>query len=157
MRTTLLTLLVGAVLGAQTVPANFSGKWAIQGGGGRGGGRGGGQVLTLNQVGSAVSGEFGSGRGGGGGSTAPVNNEIYDGKVEGMTISFYVWRGNDRPAKTFYKGTLNAAGDEISFTVTGGPTRGGGQGFGPPAAPAAAAASSAPAAAPAPVIARRTK
>jgi hypothetical protein len=155
MKTTLLTLIVGALLGAQSVPANFSGKWAIQGGGGRGGGRGGGQVLTLNHAGSSVTGEFSSGRGGGG-STAPVNNEIYDGKVDGLTISFYVWRGNDRPAKTFYKGTLNAAGDEISFTVTGGPTRAGGPGVVAPAAPAAAPPST-PAAAPAPVIARRVK
>ena len=69
-----------------------------------------------------------------------MTNEIFGGKVDGATVSFYVWRGNDRPTKTFYKGTMNAAGDQIEFTVTGGPTRAGG-------APAA----------PAPIIARRTK
>jgi hypothetical protein len=147
--TVLLVFALAAAAGAQSVPVNFSGKWSIQGVGGRGGGgaggRGGAQILVLNQVGTEVTGEFGTGRGGGG-STAPVNSEILGGKVEGATISFYVWRGNDRPAKTFYKGTMNAAGDQIEFTVTGGPARGGGNA--PPAAPPAA---------PAPIIARRTK
>lgn len=104
--------------------ANVSGKWVIQGSG-RGGGRGGVQTLTINQVGAEVTGELVGGGGGGGGSAAPINNELYDGKIEGSTLSFYVWRGTDKPYKTSYKGTLNATGDEISFTVTGLPGRGG--------------------------------
>jgi hypothetical protein len=154
LRTLLLTVAVAAVAAGVTfaqTAVNFSGRWQFEGGGGRGGGRGGSQVLILNHVGREVTGELTGGRGGGG-STAPVNNEIYDGKVDGSSISFYVWRGSDRPAKTFYKGTLNATGDEISFTVTG-PSRGGGavgaaRAGGPPGAPAES---------PAPVIARRIK
>ena len=121
MRTLLLILMAGSVTFAQQ-SANVSGKWEIESIPGRGG-RGGPQILMLNQVGGVVTGELG-GRGGGGGSAAPVNNELWDGKVSGNSITFYVWRGSDRPAKTFYKGELNAAGDQIAFTVTGGPTRG---------------------------------
>jgi hypothetical protein len=106
-------------------------------------------VLTINQVGTEVSGEL-SGGGGGGGTTAPINNEIWDGKVAGQTISFYVWRGNDKPVKTFYRGQLNAEGDEIAFTVTGGPQgRGAGDGR------AGQAGNAAPQ--PAPVIAKRSR
>ena len=124
MRTLLLALTVTIALSAQAA-VNFSGKWTIQGGGRGGGGRGGGPTLTLNQVGTDVAGELNGGGGGGGGSTAPINNEIYDGKVENGALFFYVWRGTDKPVKTFYKGTLSAAGDEIAFTVTGGVARGG--------------------------------
>jgi hypothetical protein len=118
MRTFLLVLVVSTVTFAQPAP-NFSGKWQFEGSAGRGG-RGGPQTLILNQVGNEVTGEFSGGRGNAG-STAPVNNELWDGKVSGTSISFYVWRGSDRPAKTFYKGELNAAGDQITFTITGGP------------------------------------
>ena len=48
-----------------------------------------------------------------------MNTEILGGKAEGDTVTFYVWRGLDRPAKQFYKGAVH--GDEIDFTVTGGP------------------------------------
>jgi hypothetical protein len=116
-------ILVAALtlaLAAQVMP-NVSGKWVIQGGGRRGPG----PTLTLNQVGSEVTGELVGGGGGGGGSAAPINNEIFDGKIENGTLSFYVWRGTDQPYKTVYKGTLNAAGDEITFTVTGAPARAG--------------------------------
>jgi hypothetical protein len=137
MRTFLVTILFGAVAFAQP-PVNFSGKWTVQNATGRGGGRGGPQLLTLNQVGSDVSGELAGGAGGGGGSTAPINNELWDGKVTGQTISFYVWRGSDKPVKTYYRGQLNADGDEITFTVTGGPQgRGAADGRGATAAPAA--------------------
>jgi hypothetical protein len=40
-------------------------------------------------------------------------------------LTFYVWRGTDQPHKTAYKSTLNPAGDEITFFVTGMPGRGG--------------------------------
>jgi hypothetical protein len=124
----ILVVALSLALAAQLAP-NFSGRWVIQGGGRRGGG----PTLTLNQVGNEVTGELAGGGGGGGGSAAPINNEIYDGKVENGTLSFYVWRGTDQPYKTMYKGTLNAAGDEIAFTVTGAPARGGAPGA--PAAP----------------------
>jgi hypothetical protein len=125
MKTIFCALVLSASLATQASP-NFSGKWVIQGGGRGGGGRGGaGPTLTLNQVGGAVTGELVGGGGGGGGSAAPINNELYDGKAEGGMVSFYVWRGTDKPYKTMYQGTLNAAGDEITFTVTGAPGRGG--------------------------------
>jgi hypothetical protein len=103
--------------------SNFSGKWIIQNAS-RGGGRGGAQTLTLNQVGNEVTGELLGGGGGGGGSAAPINNELYEGKVDNGTLSFYVWRGTDKPYKVSYRGTLNATGDEIALTVTGLPGRG---------------------------------
>ena len=56
------------------------------------------------------------------GSASPTHNEILDGKVEGDTLTFYVWTGLDRPMKAYYKGTLS--GEEIKFTVTGGAQRG---------------------------------
>jgi hypothetical protein len=127
MKTLLLFLMAGAVTLAQPT-ANVSGKWLIEGTPGRGFQRG-PQVLTLNQVAGEVTGELTGGTNPG--TTAPVNNELWDGKVSGNAITFYVWRGNDRPAKLFYKGELNAAGDQITFTLTGGPPRN-------PGAPAAA-------------------
>ena len=123
MRLISCVVALAATFAAQPVP-NFAGKWVIQGAG-RGGGRGGSQTLTLNQVGTEVTGELVGGGGGGGGSAAPINNELYDGKVDGGTLSFYVWRGTDKPYKVTYTGTLNAAGDEIAFSLTGAPGRGG--------------------------------
>ena len=123
MRLISCVVALAATFAAQPVP-NFAGKWVIQGAG-RGGGRGGSQTLTLNQVGTEVTGELVGGGGGGGGSAAPINNELYDGKVDGGTLSFYVWRGTDKPYKVTYTGTLNAAGDEIAFSFTGVPGRGG--------------------------------
>ncbi len=119
--TSILYVALSLALAAQVAP-NFSGKWIIQG---AGRGRGGNPTLTLNQVGTEVTGELVGGGGGGGGSAAPINNELYGGKAENGTVSFYVWRGTDKPYKTVYKGTLNGAGDEIAFTVTGLPGRGG--------------------------------
>ena len=58
------------------------------------------------------------------GSASPVYTEILDGKVEGDTITFYVWTGLDRPVKAYYEGTLS--GEEIKFTVTGGAAESGG-------------------------------
>lgn len=111
------------LLGLAALPAfaaNFSGRWALQSGGG---GRGGPTILTLNQVGNEVTGSIG-GRGGSGGSGAPVSTEVLGGKVEGNVLTFYVWTGNDQPVKTVYKGTA-AGEDAIEFIVTGGPARGG--------------------------------
>jgi len=114
-------LALSITFAGQATP-NVSGKWIIQAA--ARGGRGGSQTLTLNQVGNDVTGELLGGGGGGGGSAAPINNELYDGKVENGTLSFYVWRGTDKPYKVTYKGQLNAAGDEITLTLTGVPGRG---------------------------------
>jgi hypothetical protein len=146
MRALLWTVIATAVTIAQS-NGNFSGKWQIEGPTGRGAGRGGPQILTLNQVDNEVTGELTSGRGNAG-TTAPVNNEIWDGKVSGNSLTFYVWRGNDRPAKVLYQGELNSAGDQITFQVSGGPSgRGGGTGTTPAGAPTQ----------PAPVIAKRAR
>src|SRR5690349_19197461 len=132
----ILTILL---LGLATFPAfatNFSGKWAIQPAAGARGGRGGATILVLNHVGGEVTGTISGRMDAGTGS--PVNTEVLAGKVEGDVLSFYVWSGTDQPAKTMYRGTISAAGDEIQFTVTGG--RGG-----------------APSASPQQVIAKRSK
>jgi hypothetical protein len=142
MRTTLFLLLTTTVVFAQP-PANFSGRWQIEPSAGRGGGRGGPQILVLNQVVSDVTGELGGGRGNAG-SAAPVNDEIWAGKASGNSISFYLWRGSDRPAKVFYKGELNAAGDQITFIVTGGPSGRGGAAPAPTGIPGAGAQTPAP-------------
>ena len=111
-------LIITIMLSAFAIPAsavNFSGKWSIelpdrhgrlvQG------------ILTLNQAGSEVTGT---------GALAvsvssawPDGREIRGGKVEGDTITFYVWIGRDKPVKQVYRGTMS--GDEIRFTVTGSP------------------------------------
>jgi hypothetical protein len=105
-----------ALLLAVGQAANFSGKWSVPQPG-RNGARI-NSVLTINQAGSTVSGTLSSGRPDGGAGSS-VSTEIFGGKVEGDTITFYIWRGTDRPAKQFYKGVM--IGDEINFTVTGGP------------------------------------
>jgi hypothetical protein len=116
-------LLVLAALSAWA--ANFSGKWTIQPASGRGGGRGAAVVLELNQVGSEVTGSIAARIDAG--SASPVGTEVLGGKVEGDSVSFYVWTGVDQPVKTFYRGTLSASGEEIQFAITGGPAGGRGQ------------------------------
>lgn len=124
----LLCALCAVAYGQAQGGGNVSGKWVIE----RTTPNGIVQRVPVefNQVQGRVDGSVG-GFSGGGGSAAPVNNEIYDGKMEGQTLSFYVWRGADRPVRVYYKGALNQAGDEIAFTVTGGPVFGGGGGGGP--------------------------
>ena len=68
-----LSMTFAAALAAQGVP-NVSGKRAIQGGG-RAGGRGAGPTLTLNQVGTEVTGEL-VGGGGGGSSSADQQRDL---------------------------------------------------------------------------------
>lgn len=119
--------LIVVLLGLAALPAfaaNFSGKWAIQQAGGRGGGRGGPTILVFNHVGNEVAGTVTARIDAG--TASPVNTEIFGGKVEGDVISFYVWTGTDQPTKTVYRGTMSASGEEIAFTVTGGPGRGAG-------------------------------
>jgi hypothetical protein len=115
MRIAVLSVVICGLAAAAQAP-NFSGKWAIETPG-----RAGAQqtILVFNQVGSEVEGTIARGGGGGGGSAAPAHREIVEGKVEGNTITFYVWAGSDRPVKTVYKGVMAAAGDQIDFVITG--------------------------------------
>jgi hypothetical protein len=111
-------LAFGVLLAAASLPAlavNFSGKWAIQTNSG-GDGRGSTMVLTLNQVGNEVTGTIKAPIEPW--TNSPLNNAIWSGKVEGNTLSFYIWTGTDHPAKATYRGTMSASGDEIVFTVT---------------------------------------
>jgi hypothetical protein len=96
---------------AVAATANVSGKWALPGAG-----RGGPTILQLNQTGNDVTGTIALRIDPG--SNAPVNMEIFAGKVDGDTLTFYVWTGTDQPVKSFYRGTIS--GDEIAFTVAGG-------------------------------------
>ena len=120
MKILLLSLVIACVaVGASGV--NFSGKWVMETPGSRAG-----QTvqttLVLNHVGGEVIGTIATAARSSSG--APAGREILDGKVENDTISFYVWGGrSDRPAKTFYKGTMS--GDEIVFAVSGPGLRGG--------------------------------
>jgi len=113
MRTLTLSVLMGVLAIAASAP-NFSGKWALEVPG-----RGGQMrrtILILNQVGNVVTGSLPATPGRS--SASPTHTEIWDGKVDGDTISFYIWEGREQVAKVFYKGTLS--GDQITFTVTGG-------------------------------------
>ena len=108
------TLLLAFVsLALPLSAANVSGKWLLtrQATGGRGTPP---MVVTLNQVGNELSGSISPPRGNSTGS--PANVDVLGGKVDGDTVSFYLWTGLDKPVKNFYQGNLN--GDEILFTVT---------------------------------------
>jgi hypothetical protein len=128
-------------LAAAATAANFSGKWAIVPEGRDGASQQ--TTLVLNQVGVELEGALTpSVRGG---DSTPVNSDIIDGKVDGDTVTFYVWTGSDRPQKAFYKGTLT--GDQITFTVTSGSGT----------APAGAAGNGSAQSGPHQVVAKRTK
>ena len=165
MRTVASGLLAGVLAGTSLLAqgVNVSGKWSVE----RVAPNGNVQRLPieLNQIGARVYGTVGGG-GGGGGSAAPINNEIHEGKVDGSTVTFYVWRGADRPFKVQYTGVLSARGDELAFTVAGGPVFPGGGGGGPtPAQAAATPAAQAtvavqpppPAATPTQIVAKRVR
>ena len=98
--------------------ANFSGKWLLPLKSGFGASNR--IFLSLNQSGShlyrtvAGFGDVSSG--------SPFYTELLDAKVEGDTVSFYVWRGSDEPRKWFFKGTLSNS-DEIVFQITDEPAR----------------------------------
>ena len=110
--------LLSIAIAALAVPlsaANFSGKWLFTRQVGPGGGRGPAPtVVVLNQVGNELTGSVAPPRGNSTGS--PANSEVLGGRVEGETISFYLWTGFDKPVKHCYQGKLS--GDEIVFTVT---------------------------------------
>jgi hypothetical protein len=91
---------------------NCSGKWVLERPGR--GGRGSSTVLILNQTGETLRGTIAGGNNASAGSA--VSTEIYGGKVEGDTISFYIWQGSDKPWKEHFEGKLS--GDEIVFTIT---------------------------------------
>ena len=55
----------------------------------------------------------------------PTQQRIYGAKVDGKTLTFYVWTPGDEPLKDIYKGVLTDKG-EISFEVE--------RGVGPPRA-----------------------
>jgi hypothetical protein len=112
----LAALIVLAAAALPAAPANFSGKWALQAAGGRGG-FGGATILTLTQTGQEVTGTISVRIDAG--TNSPVNDEIWGGKADGDTVTFYVWTGTDQPVKTTYTGIMAASGDEITFTVTG--------------------------------------
>lgn len=111
-----MTRTVLVMMGAFAITAsaaNFSGKWALQVPD-----RGPQMrevILVLNQVGSEVTGYLPAGPGRSSGS--PGHSEIWEGKAEGDTISFYMWAGRDQVAKIIYKGKM--VGEQITFTVTG--------------------------------------
>jgi hypothetical protein len=143
---TTVCLIAGLAMASQ--PANFSGKWVIQTPAGRGGGRGAPTVLVLNQAGAEVTGTITVRIDPG--TSSPLNTEVMGGKVDGDKITFYVWTGTDQPVKAMYSGAMSAAGDEISFTVTGGRAAPGG--FGGPGGGRAAANGPPP-----PMVAKRAR
>ena len=149
MRRVLAFCLLLAAASVPALAANFSGKWALQSASGRGAGRG-ATVLTLTHAGDEVTGTIGIRIDKG--TTSPVNEEIWSGKVEGDTLSFYVWTGTDQPVKTSYRGTISPSGDEIVFTVTRA-----GAGSGGPGSVQAAGGRGANAGAPLQMTARRVK
>jgi hypothetical protein len=99
------------IFASHAIAANFSGKWAITRAAGRGTTT---TILLLNQSGNEITGEITPPRGVSTGS--PAYTEVLGGKVEGDTVSFYLWTGFDKPVKAVYQGKLS--GDEISFTIT---------------------------------------
>ena len=109
---TLVLIALATIAAAQTL--NYSGKWMIEQPGRFG--RMQQSILTLNQVGTKVTGTLEAGASDS--DASPVSRDILDGKVEAGVLSFYLWAGRDKPAKTFYKGTMS--GESINFTVTGG-------------------------------------
>jgi hypothetical protein len=113
---TLAMFLVLAALAVTASAENFSGHWMVETPGR------GGQVqqtiLVLNQNGGVVTGTLSTRLDAG--TASPVNNQIWGGKADANTITFYVWRGSDRPWKQTYTGTIS--GDEITFAVTGAPS-----------------------------------
>ncbi len=113
-------LAFGVLLATTSLSAfavNFSGKWEIQADSDAGG-RGIATILTLNQIGNEVTGTIAVPPEPW--TNSPRNDRIWDGRVEGSTLSFYVWTGTDQPEKRHYRGTFSTSGDEIVFAVTEG-------------------------------------
>lgn len=152
MKRILATSILLAAASLSAFAVNFSGKWEIQrrASGGEGNSS---LILTLNQAGNEVT----------GGTNAtmevwdnsPVISAIWDGKVEGNTLSFYTWNGSDQPTKMLYCGTMSPSGEDIVFTVS--PLRGESVGASCASQPASTGAPEAGARAPRQVTAHRVK
>jgi hypothetical protein len=115
----LLCVAVLSVIFSSAVRAdNFSGKWVIETSdrGGQGQAQALRLFLQLNQTGKGVTGTVTVSRNDDPGSASPVNNEIFDGKADGDTISFYVWKGTDQPWKEHFLGKVS--GGDIIFTIS---------------------------------------
>ena len=103
-----MTRMVLVMIGAFAITASaadFSGKWALQVPD-----RGPQMrevILVLNQVGSEVTGYLPAGPGRVSGS--PGHSEIWEGKAEGDTISFYMWRAVIRWRKSSIRGRWSAS------------------------------------------------
>jgi hypothetical protein len=117
MKALLLGLLSVGLLIAASV--NVSGKWAVQAAPAAGGGTQQAQLmyLNLNQIGTVVRGQLVSSNPRSSSAASPIHTDVWDGKVEGDAITFYVWAGRDQVVKTYYKGVIS--GEQITFTVTG--------------------------------------
>jgi hypothetical protein len=113
MRTLVLSALA-STLAVAAPGMNFSGKWDLQIRGPRGQMQQ--TILVLNQVGDEVTGNVLTPRENSG---SPASTQVYAGKVEGDTISFYMWAGRDQMTKVTYKGALS--GEQILLIVTGSP------------------------------------
>jgi hypothetical protein len=108
---------------AMAVAENFAGKWLIETETPPGRTR---TILELSQVGENVGGTLTVIRGMSGLSLPPsLQQQIHGAKIDGKTLTFYVWTGRDEPLKDIYKGVLTDKG-EISFEVE--------RGVGPPPA-----------------------
>jgi hypothetical protein len=113
MRRLILAIAL-SVLPAAAAGPNFSGKWILEVPGARGNQT---AILVLNHVGNDVDGTLTiAGRTSSG---SPNNVDILGGKVNGDSVTFYVWEGRDQMVKMQYRGTLS--GDDIKFTITGEP------------------------------------
>jgi hypothetical protein len=109
---------------AMAVAENFAGKWLIETETPFGRAR---TILELSQVEEKVGGTMmtvirGMSRFG---LPPSLQQQIHGAKIDGKTLTFYVWTGRDEPLKDIYKGVLTDKG-EISFEVE--------RGVGPPPA-----------------------
>src|ERR1700737_4429734 len=103
---------------AMAVAENFAGKWLIETETPFGCAR---TILELSQVEEKVGGTMmtvirGMSRFG---LPPSLQQQIHGAKIDGKTLTFYVWTGRDEPLKDIYKGVLTDKG-EISFEVERG-------------------------------------
>ena len=118
MKAFFVAFLSGSLLIAASA-VSVSGRWAMQTTQAAGGGTQQAQTLylVLNQVGTVVRGQLVSSSSRSSSAASPSHTDVWDGKVEGDVITFYVWAGRDQVVKTYYKGVIS--GEQITFTVTG--------------------------------------
>jgi hypothetical protein len=121
MKCTMLYVLL-LLVPATAVAENFAGKWLIETETPFGRMK---TVLELSQVGEKVGGTLTVVSRMSGPSFPRPQQQIHGAKIDGRTLTFYVWTGRDEPLKDIYKGVLTDKG-EISFEVE--------RGVGPPPA-----------------------